>query len=174
MSWIRRYQQQKKKRLFLNIQLIPILCFQVMYCYGHRHCSIDYSVELIIIDETCQTAFISHWNVFCLIPLGKCAPWRRATNRCKKFKFWSFWKSPYMFMKSSSMPLMPKQETCITLQYTLNKTNQEWLFNSAYLRKPKTIETMEFGQEVLMPDCFTLLSVMFSKERVCFILHKNK
>ena len=74
--------------------MIPLLRFQVMYCYEHRHCSIDYSVELIIIDETCETAFISHWNDFCLISLGKCAPWRRATNRCKKFQFWSFWESP--------------------------------------------------------------------------------
>ena len=28
---------------------------------------------------------------FSLIPLRKCASYRRATKRCKKFKFWQFW-----------------------------------------------------------------------------------
>ena len=39
-------------------------------------------------------AFISYWNDFSVIPLGKCASLRRATKICKKFKFWKFWESP--------------------------------------------------------------------------------
>ena len=34
-----------------------------------------------------KIALISHPNDFCLIPLGKCASWRRATIDAKKFKF---------------------------------------------------------------------------------------
>ena len=34
-----------------------------------------------------KIAFISHWNDFCLIPLGKCASWRNATNSCKNSNF---------------------------------------------------------------------------------------
>ena len=26
--------------------------------------------------------------------MGKCIFWRKATNRCKKFKFWNFWERP--------------------------------------------------------------------------------
>ena len=37
---------------------------------------------------------VSHWNEFCLIPLRKCAFWRRATNGSKKLKFWNFWECP--------------------------------------------------------------------------------
>ena len=64
----------------------------------HWHCSVDYCVKLSLV------ALISQGKGFCLIHLGKYASWRRATNRCKKFKFWNFWKCP-LFMKSGSMPL---------------------------------------------------------------------
>ena len=35
--------------------------------------------------------------------MGKWASWRRATNRCKLFKFWNFWEQ-YFYMKSGSKP----------------------------------------------------------------------
>ena len=48
-----------------------------------------------ILGENCFY-FILKWFLhdFCLIPLGKCASWRSATNRWKKFKFWIFWEHP--------------------------------------------------------------------------------
>ena len=39
-------------------------------------------------------AVISQGNDFCLILLGKCTSGRKATNRCKKFKFWNLWECP--------------------------------------------------------------------------------
>ena len=41
-----------------------------------------------------KIALTSHWNDCCLIPLEKCASWRRATNRCKNFKFLNLWEHP--------------------------------------------------------------------------------
>ena len=65
-------------------------------------CSIDYCVRLSSTRMYVKIAFISHWNDFCLIPLGKCASWR-ATNRCKKFNF-EILVSP-LYMKSENIPL---------------------------------------------------------------------
>ena len=47
---------------------------------------LDYCVTLILFDKTlCENcSHISHSIDFCLIPFGKCAFWRRTTNRCKK------------------------------------------------------------------------------------------
>ena len=96
-----------KKWLFPNFQLIPILHLQVMHDNGHWHCSIDYCVKLILVDETlCENCFISHWNDFCFIPLGKCDSWRTATNRWKKIQILNILRAPsiMLYMKSGSMP----------------------------------------------------------------------
>ena len=37
-----------------------------------------------------KIALISYWNDFSLFPFGKCASERRATKRCKNFKFWEY------------------------------------------------------------------------------------
>ena len=39
------------------------------------------------------------------ISFGKCTFWSRATNKCKKFKFWNFWEHP-LWRNSGSMLLM--------------------------------------------------------------------
>ena len=66
-----------------------------MHEYVHRHCSIDYFVKLILVDENlCKIAFISHWNDFCLIPLGKCTSWGQLQIDAKYSKFWHFWEPP--------------------------------------------------------------------------------
>ena len=39
------------KRLYPKFHLIPILCLQVVYDYVHWHCTIDYGVKLILVDE---------------------------------------------------------------------------------------------------------------------------
>ena len=41
-----------KNRLFQKLQLILILCLQVMHDYVHWHCSTDYSVKLSLGHET--------------------------------------------------------------------------------------------------------------------------
>ena len=46
-----------------------------MYNYVVFHCSIDYCVELSLVDKT-EIAVISEGNDFSLIPLGKCAFFR--------------------------------------------------------------------------------------------------
>ena len=58
-----------------------------------------------------KIAFISHWNDFCLIPLGKCASWRKATNRCKKKSDFEIFESA-LFMKSGSMTLTIRCPNC--------------------------------------------------------------
>ena len=62
----------------------------------HWHCSTDYCVKLILVNENlCKNWFYFALKWFLsLTPLGKCASWGTATNRCKKFKFWNFWECP--------------------------------------------------------------------------------
>ena len=68
----------------------------------HWRYPIDYSVKLSLIDKTLykKMALISLGNDFCLIPLGKCALWRRVTNGCKKNSIIEIFD-----IKSGSMPL---------------------------------------------------------------------
>ena len=76
-----------------------------MHDFVHWHCSTDYWVQLLLDNENLrENCFNLHQNDFCLIPLGECASWRRATNRCKNLKFWHFWERP--LYKTGSMPLM--------------------------------------------------------------------
>ena len=49
----------------------------------HWQCFIDYCVELSLFDET----LCKKWFSFHKKKLMNCTSWRRATNRCKKFKF---------------------------------------------------------------------------------------
>ena len=48
------------------------------------------ALGLIFIEITrgplCKNCFYFTLNGFCLIPLGKCASWRRAVSRCRKIK----------------------------------------------------------------------------------------
>ena len=87
-----------KNRLFQKFQLILILCVQVMYNYVHWHCSIDYCVKIKsrIQDFMLKMALISYGiaMVSAKALFGKCASWRKAANRCKKFKFRNFWEGP--------------------------------------------------------------------------------
>ena len=47
-----------KTSLFPKYQLIPILHLQVMHDYVHWHYSIDFCVELILVDEDlCESCF---------------------------------------------------------------------------------------------------------------------
>ena len=66
-----------KKRLFQNFQLILILCLQVYMMW----LALLHKLLIILVNETyVKIAFISNWNDFCLIPVGKCASWKRASN----------------------------------------------------------------------------------------------
>ena len=45
-----------------------------------------------------KIAFISHQNDFCFIPLGKCASWRRATNKMQKIKILKLLRAPSIWI----------------------------------------------------------------------------
>ena len=90
-------QKMLRKIKFPKFQLIPILRLQVMHDYVHWYCPINYCVKLILVDENvCKNCFTSRWNDFCLIPLGKCASWRRTTNKWNNSKFEIFQSTLYM------------------------------------------------------------------------------
>ena len=55
-----------------------------MHDYVHWHCSIDYCVKSSRWRNLIRKLLFSHWNDFCLIPLGKWLSWKRATSRWKK------------------------------------------------------------------------------------------
>ena len=67
-------RKKKKKRLFPKFQLIPSLCLQVMHDYVHWYCFTEYLVKSILVillmGINVKTSVNSHWNQFCLIPLG--------------------------------------------------------------------------------------------------------
>ena len=67
-----------------------------MHDYVHWHCSIDYCVKLSLVEEAlCKKLLsISQGDDFSLIPVGKCATYGRAINRCNNFKLWQFWERP--------------------------------------------------------------------------------
>ena len=96
--WHESEDINKEKGYFQKFQLIPILHLEVVHDYVHWHCSIDSCFKLILIDENlCENCSYITENDFCLIPLRKCASWRRATNRCQKFKFWNFESALYIY-----------------------------------------------------------------------------
>ena len=67
-----------------------------MHEYAHWYCSIANCVKIKSrpqdILQKNGSHFIRKW--FLLNSLGICASWWKSTMRCKKFKFWNFWKSP--------------------------------------------------------------------------------
>ena len=94
MASIRRCKQ---KKLFPKYQLIRILRLQVMHDYvlGIAPKTRPIVLKYVSYETLVKIAFnISHWNEFCLIPLGKCASWRRTKNKSKRFRFLKFLRVP--------------------------------------------------------------------------------
>ena len=90
-------QDINKIRLFPKFQLIPMLRKLTSYAwYVHWHCSIDYCVKLSRRDNAKNGSHFKG-NDFYLIPLRKCASWRRATDGCKTFKILKFLRAPSMW-----------------------------------------------------------------------------
>ena len=95
----------KKEGLLLKFQLIQILHLHVTHDYVHWHYYIDYCFDKTLCKKKKKDShFIKKW--FCLIPFGKCAFLRRATNRCTNSNFEIFDRAFYM--KSGSMSLIKR------------------------------------------------------------------
>ena len=99
-----RYKSEdiNKKSLFPKFQLIPILCFQVMYDYVHFIAPIEL---LCWQDFSVKIALISYWNNFSPTPLGKCASYRSELQICKKKSHFKHFESA-LYLTSVSIPLM--------------------------------------------------------------------
>ena len=77
---------------FPKFQLIPILCFQVLYDYVHWHCSVDYRTKSILVDETsCENCFDFTLKWFLLNYFGE---------MCLKGHWTTSASSPNFFQKS--------------------------------------------------------------------------
>ena len=93
MIWIRRYKPKKfisKISVDSNFTFSSYAWLCVFHCSHRLLCWIKSRVR----DFSVKVAFISHWNDFSLIPLGKCSSYTKATKICIKFKLWKFWESP--------------------------------------------------------------------------------
>ena len=85
-----------------------LIHLQVMHDYVHWYFSIDYCVRLILVNGALhENWFISHWNNFCLISLGKCASWTRAIQIDAKNLNFEIFEST-LYMESGSMPSIVK------------------------------------------------------------------
>ena len=87
-----------KKMLISKISVDSILPLQVMHDYVHWHCSTDYCVKVILVDENlCEDCcnFTLKW--FLLNSFGEMCFLKKSYKKMQKiqiFKFWNFWERP--------------------------------------------------------------------------------
>ena len=114
-----------KKSLFPKFQLTPVT-FQVMHDYVCFIASIDYCVELRLINKTFYencSHFILKWvqsNSFWELVLRL----RRATKRFKKFKFEH--SESAFYLKSGCIPLTPLERKFWELLFRQGDTQASW------------------------------------------------
>ena len=112
MTWISRYKQQQqqhqqKKKHFQNFSWFQLYFHKVCnYAWFYYLCSIDYCVELSVIDDNlCKnySLFTLKWLIydsnlkwFQFNPLEEMC-FVEETNRCKEFKFWKKLRAPSLW-----------------------------------------------------------------------------
>ena len=57
--------------------------------------------------------------------MGKCIFWRKATNRCKKFKFWHFWECPLYEISEYAFKFAMGYEQNISF-FVIQKSSEVW------------------------------------------------
>ena len=80
-----------KKKLLPKFQLIPVLRLKVMHDYVHWHCSIDYCVRLVVIDEDLSgNCFYVTLKRFQLNSFGKMCFLEKSYKQIQKIQILTF------------------------------------------------------------------------------------
>ena len=84
-----------RMRSFPKFHLIPILCLQVMHDCVDWHCSTDYCVKLILVDENlCENCFYFSLKWFLLNSFGEMCFLEESYKLMQKIQILKLWQCP--------------------------------------------------------------------------------